>query len=96
VKTYLVSLAVGLLVGAIYGFLNVRSPAPPVIALIGLLGILIGEQLAPLARQMVAGERVTLTWVKTECGRHIFGALPSVRRVVAPQATPRAHDKLIE
>jgi len=47
-----------------------------VIALIGLLGILIGEQLAPLARQMVAGERVTLTWVKTECGRHIFGALP--------------------
>ena len=50
-KVYLVSLAVGLLVGAIYGFLNVRSPAPPVIALLGLLGILLGEQIAPLARQ---------------------------------------------
>jgi len=43
-KMYIVSLAVGLLVGLIYGFLNVRSPAPPVIALVGLLGMLIGEQ----------------------------------------------------
>mgnify|MGYP000632601126 CR=1 FL=1 len=43
-KLYLISLAVGLLVGVIYGVLNVRSPAPPVIALVGLLGILIGEQ----------------------------------------------------
>jgi XapX domain-containing protein len=43
-KAYLIALAVGLLVSAIYGLLNVRSPAPPVIALIGLLGILSGEQ----------------------------------------------------
>ena len=50
-KMYVVSLAVGLLVGLIYGFLNVRSPAPPVIALVGLLGILLGEQLPPLLRQ---------------------------------------------
>jgi XapX domain-containing protein len=92
VKAYWVSLAVGLLVGAIYGFLNVRSPAPPVIALIGLLGILLGEQIAPLARRAVAGELVTLTWVKTECGRHIFGALPSVRRVDGSQPAPRPHD----
>lgn len=49
-KLYLISLAAGLLVGVIYGFLNVRSPAPPVIALVGLLGILIGEQIVPLAR----------------------------------------------
>ncbi len=32
-KIYLISLAVGILVGVIYGLLNVRSPAPPVIAL---------------------------------------------------------------
>ena len=32
--------------------LNVRSPAPPVIALVGLLGILIGEQLPPLAKRL--------------------------------------------
>lgn len=51
-KMYIVSLAVGVLVGLIYGFLDVRSPAPPIIALIGLLGILAGEQLTPLIRQV--------------------------------------------
>lgn len=40
---YLVSLGVGLAVGAAYGLLHVRSPAPPVIALLGLLGMLLGE-----------------------------------------------------
>ncbi|GAB2866231.1 hypothetical protein GCM10027277_38840 [Pseudoduganella ginsengisoli] len=50
-KLYLASLAAGLLVGIIYGVLNVRSPAPPVVALVGLLGILLGEQLPPLIKQ---------------------------------------------
>ena len=89
-KMYLVSLAVGLLVGAIYGFLNVRSPAPPVIALLGLLGILIGEQIAPLARRVVAGERITVTAVKSECGEHIFGELPSARTVDTSEAAARS------
>jgi XapX domain-containing protein len=40
---YAMSLATGLAVGAVYGLLAVKSPAPPVIALIGLLGILVGE-----------------------------------------------------
>ena len=44
-KAYIVSLAVGLLVGVLYGLLNVRSPAPPAIALLGLLGMLVGEQI---------------------------------------------------
>ncbi|HYE42027.1 MAG TPA: DUF1427 family protein [Caulobacteraceae bacterium] len=43
-KPYVLSLAAGLLVGVIYGLINVRSPAPPYIALLGLLGILLGEQ----------------------------------------------------
>jgi len=38
-KIYLVSLATGILVGLIYALLQVRSPAPPAIALIGLLGM---------------------------------------------------------
>jgi XapX domain-containing protein len=50
-KLYLASLAAGLLVGIIYGVLNVRSPAPPIVALVGLLGILLGEQLPPLVKQ---------------------------------------------
>ncbi|RYZ81309.1 MAG: DUF1427 family protein [Proteobacteria bacterium] len=42
-NSYVVALAVGILVGVIYAALQVKSPAPPVVALIGLLGILIGE-----------------------------------------------------
>jgi XapX domain-containing protein len=75
-KVYLVSLAAGLLVGVIYGVLNVRSPAPPVIALIGLLGILLGEQLVPLAKRLVSSEPVSTAWVREQCVPHIFGQLP--------------------
>jgi XapX domain-containing protein len=44
VKAYLVGLGVGLFVGLIYGVLGVRSPAPPLVALVGLFGMLVGEQ----------------------------------------------------
>src|SRR5882672_11097250 len=40
-RIYLLSLGAGLLVGIVYSLLNVRSPAPPVVALVGLLGILV-------------------------------------------------------
>jgi XapX domain-containing protein len=49
---YLISLGAGLLVGAIYGLMGVRSPAPPAVALIGLLGMLIGEQAVPAAKHL--------------------------------------------
>ena len=42
-QPYILSLAVGLGVGVIYGLMSVRSPAPPIIALLGLLGMLAGE-----------------------------------------------------
>lgn len=51
---YLISLAIGLGVGLIYGALNFRSPAPPAIALVGLMGMLVGEQLWPMGRDLVA------------------------------------------
>jgi XapX domain-containing protein len=41
--TFLLSLLVGLGVGVLYAVLDVRSPAPPVIALLGLLGMVVGE-----------------------------------------------------
>ena len=75
-KMYVLSLAAGLLVGMIYGVLNVRSPAPPVIALVGLLGILIGEQVVPLAKRLVSNEPVSTTWAREQCLPHIFGQLP--------------------
>jgi XapX domain-containing protein len=54
---YVVALATGLLVGIIYA-LEVRSPAPPVVALLGLLGILLGEQAVPMAKRLLAGEPI--------------------------------------
>ncbi len=48
---YCVSLLMGLGVGIAYGLVQVRSPAPPLIALIGLLGILVGEQAADLMKR---------------------------------------------
>ena len=50
-KAYALSLGIGILVGIIYALFQVRSPAPPVIALVGLLGILLGEQLPQLLKQ---------------------------------------------
>jgi XapX domain-containing protein len=43
-KAMLISFAVGLMVGAVYALLRVRSPAPPLVALAGLLGMVWGEQ----------------------------------------------------
>ncbi|MGW6008289.1 DUF1427 family protein [Streptomyces sp. NPDC055210] len=42
---YLKALAAGLVVGALYAMLRVRSPAPPAVALFGLLGMLLGQAL---------------------------------------------------
>jgi XapX domain-containing protein len=44
-KGLFLSFAAGLGVGAIYGLIRIESPAPPIIALLGLLGMVVGEQL---------------------------------------------------
>ncbi len=79
-KIYLVSLAAGLLVGVIYGVLDVRSPAPPVIALVGLLGILLGEQLPPLVRQWLQPGEHKVAWLDEQVKPHCFGQLPGAER----------------
>lgn len=45
---YLISLAIGIAVGLAYYLLDFRSPAPPLVALVGLLGMQIGENALPL------------------------------------------------
>jgi XapX domain-containing protein len=70
-------MCVGLLVGVIYGLLNVRSPAPPIIALVGLFGILVGEQAVPLAKRIFSGAPVNVSWFRAHCAPHIFGELPT-------------------
>ncbi|MFI8945950.1 DUF1427 family protein [Streptomyces sp. NPDC053750] len=42
---YLKALLAGALVGVLYAALKVRSPAPPPVALFGLLGMLAGQAL---------------------------------------------------
>jgi XapX domain-containing protein len=83
VKPYLLSLGIGFLVGVIYGLFNVRSPAPPVIALVGLLGILLGEQAVPLAKMMVAQDRVSLKTLVAHFRTHTFGHLPTQSAAVS-------------
>src|SRR5215472_1087106 len=75
-RVYLLSLGAGLLVGIVYSLLNVRSRAPPVVALVGLLGILIGEQIIPVATKMLEGSHFAAAWRQTQCTPHIFGLLP--------------------
>jgi XapX domain-containing protein len=99
-KPYLVSLGAGLLVGIVYSLLNVRSPAPPVVALVGLLGILAGEQIIPVAKRMVEGSHLAAAWRQAQCMPHIFGLLPG-RHSQAMQAKfnfepRRAHGQGVE
>ncbi|GGC74784.1 DUF1427 family protein [Undibacterium terreum] len=94
-KIYIVSLAAGLLVGIIYGVLNVRSPAPPVIALVGLLGILLGEQIPPLVRQIMAKDAAQVSWFGGQVKPHLFGHLPQgQRKADAIAAKPEKPGKL--
>jgi len=44
-KMLFLSFVVGLGVGVLYGLIRVKSPAPPIVALLGLLGMVLGEQL---------------------------------------------------
>ncbi|HZR34941.1 MAG TPA: XapX domain-containing protein [Nevskia sp.] len=92
-KPYLLSLGAGVLVGIIYSLVNVRSPAPPVIALVGLFGILLGEQVLPVAKRLLGPEPVTAAWVSSQCGPHVLGQLPTTQPECAdaaakPGATP--------
>jgi XapX domain-containing protein len=93
-KIYLISLAAGVLVGVIYGLLHVRSPAPPVVALIGLFGMLAGEQIPPLIKSLWLHEPIALSWLH-RIQPHVFGSLPVARRLPVqstqngPDAVPR-------
>lgn len=77
-SSYLLSLGAGLLIGVIYSLLGVRSPAPPVVALVGLAGILLGEQIVPIAKRIA--DRAELTrFIRHDCSQHVLGPLPTNR-----------------
>jgi len=62
-KALLVSFAVGLLVGVLYGVIRVKSPAPPIVALLGLLGMVLGEQLGG----WILAKKVSLAQAASVC-----------------------------
>jgi XapX domain-containing protein len=64
---YLVSLLMGLAVGAAYGLVQVRSPAPPMIALVGLFGMVLGQQTVDMAKRHFAP--LAKTSIQARCGR---------------------------
>lgn len=80
-RLYVLSLGAGLLVGVIYSLMSVRSPAPPLAALIGLLGILVGEQIIPVGKQLWKGTAFTAACEKTQATHHVFGQLPGRNEV---------------
>jgi XapX domain-containing protein len=75
-KLYALSLGAGLLVGVVYSLLQVRSPAPPLVALVGLLGILAGEQIVPVGRHLLQGMDLRSACSKTQATEHVLGQLP--------------------
>ena len=66
---YLISLLVGLGVGLAYALLGVKSPAPPLVALVGLLGIVIGEQGLPWVQAQFADQHARISSTK-DPGQH--------------------------
>ena len=91
-KVYVLSLGAGVLVGVIYSLLNVRSPAPPLVALVGLLGILAGEQIIPVAKQIISGQGLAAAWRQAKCAPHMFGMLPG-RQADEAKATSEVAEK---
>lgn len=77
-----VSFAVGLFVGVLYGVIKVKSPAPPIVALLGLLGMVLGEQLGG----WILTKKVNLTQAASVClvNKH-WDQRPSAQEVVQQQ-----------
>jgi XapX domain-containing protein len=93
-KVYIISLGAGVLVGVIYSLLHVRSPAPPLVALVGLAGILIGEQVIPVGKQVLTGASISSAWKQAMCTQHIFGMLPGHHSAQQTYAATKAVEKL--
>jgi len=62
---YLISLAAGFVVGLLYCLVRVQSPAPPLIALVGLLGIVLGEHTIPMVRAHLFPDSVQVQQLET-------------------------------
>jgi XapX domain-containing protein len=85
-KPMLISFAVGLFVGLLYGLIRVKSPAPPIIALLGLLGMVVGEQIGT----WTISKRVDVAHAATTC---LYGKHWDKRTEVASVTSPSPQSK---
>ena len=53
-KAYLISFAVGAGVGVLYAAIRVKSPAPPLVALAGLLGMVLAKEAYPWLKRLIS------------------------------------------
>lgn len=81
-RDLLVSFAVGAIVGLLYGIIRVKSPAPPIIALLGLLGMVMGEQIGGWVH--TKDSNVAHAAVTCISGKHWDSPAKVVQRLSAP------------
>lgn len=63
-KVLLISFGMGLLVGVLYGVIRVKSPAPPIVALVNLLRMVLGEQFGGwiLTKKFNSAHAASVNW----------------------------------
>ena len=83
-KVLSISFVVGLFVGVLYGVIRVKSPAPPIVALVGLLGMVLGEQVGG----WILAKRISLTPAASVCFVSRHWDQPAGGQPVAP---PQPH-----
>ena len=74
----------------------ISMPSKPIramaIALIGLLGMLIGEQIVPSVKRLMEGEKITVSWLRSECVPKISGVEAKPTPVVVAKAAKSTED----
>jgi XapX domain-containing protein len=90
---YIISLGVGFGVGLLYWLLKVQSPAPPLIALAGLLGMVLGEHAIPVVKaQLFAQTSTTQVAGQTKDGVAQQPATPGATRTAVDTDARRLLD----
>ncbi|ASL46294.1 hypothetical protein bAD24_III02785 [Burkholderia sp. AD24] len=82
---YLISLGVGFGVGLLYWLLKVQSPAPPLIALAGLLGMVLGEHAIPVVKAQFFAQEHTQSQTQPQAAQVAQANGGAVQKAGAPK-----------
>ncbi|MBS0969345.1 DUF1427 family protein (plasmid) [Chimaeribacter arupi] len=87
-STWLLSFGAGILIGLLYALLKVRSPAPPAIALTGLLGMVLGGVLATQGSALLAQNSAQASHpvAQRAVSQHAPAAAPAAVSLSHPEA----------